>query len=253
VVILCEPVQRMQSYYYHFLAGPSALPVRDNDGHDLPFGELLKREPYQTANSSMWSGGEYANQISYLAKQLGHVAILPTVWFDADAQHSVAQLTELVRRRSGRADVLEPTNDSPRMPESNSHKHPPLEEDVARDDLVNAAQHFQKSNRRVYEEVYGERKHISLIGSPQHYRDRDQSLLAFLEPAFLPFGKASDSKNLDSALKPIKRHLNSIDAEPVSQTYTSFPNVSVDSSGWLLRPGGAVREGTDEPLADAPV
>jgi hypothetical protein len=226
VMLLCEPVQRTQSYYYHFLKG-----------HSHTYAEKVSMRDY---NFTIWTGGEYGTQLSDIATTLGHVGVLPTQWFDADAKHSITQLTRLVRSRSGRPGVLSPIRDPPRMPHSNSRLHPRIEVDANMSDLVAAAAHYQGSNRRVYDEVYGPRKSITLIGKPKHFHNRDPNALAFLDSNFL--GEDRRRETLESFIFP---HINA--STPSATGGQSFFGKYTeggedleddapyeDSSGWLI-------------------
>ena len=79
--LLCEPLQRAQSAFYHMRSIPVA-------GFDRPSSATFPDFVGETSQTALatWAHGRYGPQLDRILDELGQVAIIPTAWYLTSAQ-----------------------------------------------------------------------------------------------------------------------------------------------------------------------
>ena len=184
-MLLCDPLQRAQSFIYHL-------------------GDGGFREAAASALDDVaFRGGLYGAQIDAIVAELGQLAVIPSVVYYADARAAISALLDLVARRSGR--TLPPSDPGQWREEAaqrntaskhaakreEKEDHPPVEDDVDASDTPRLAAFFRASNEHTYSLTAGADPRISLLPprdtwpseAPAHWLETSPVLARFIRPA----------------------------------------------------------------------
>ena len=182
-VLLCEPLQRTQSAFYHVRARP--VPGVERPA-SATFADFVAAD--KGAVHPLWAHGRYGLQLDAILAQLGQVAILPAAWYLASPHPTLIGLLDLVRRRCGRSLPHAPVA-SPQAAAIHAFagKHPPLADELPEPTLSSLAQTFRMSNERAYELAYSDDPRVSLIPPVPSFSRRflDRNVAA-VEKAVVP-------------------------------------------------------------------
>ena len=137
VMILCDPVQRAQSFEWH-LGCQSCFSSR-------------AANPQDTFPS--FEGGKYGEQVNAILATLGHITLIPAVLYWSHADLVMTELVNDIERRGGKRPKGKTFSSKP--PKVNDSPHPKLDSEV--DALISGpklAQYYMESNQYVYDKVY---------------------------------------------------------------------------------------------------
>jgi len=174
--LLCEPLQRTQSAFYHMRS-------REVAGFDRPSSATFPDFVGETSQTALatWAHGRYGPQLDRILDELGQVAIIPTAWYLTSAQPTLKELLDLVERRSGKR-VPAPAHTSNAKPlHAFAGSHLPLAEELPSPVLADLAEAlFRSSNEHVYELAYSDDPRVSLLPAVLHrpYRFLDLDAIA---------------------------------------------------------------------------
>ena len=152
-MLLCDPVQRAQSYFYW-------LGMARKHG---TFGDYVRKQRQQQGSISwaheIWGKGRYGPSLARWLDVAGHVYIIPASTFYAEQATTVNAVIAAWQERSGKelaeSDTFQvPSSDAssaPSPPRANHHAHPRLEDDVTGTaDRAALSELFRESNEQVY-------------------------------------------------------------------------------------------------------
>ena len=174
-VLLCEPLQRAQSAFYHMKSHPVAGIATPSSATFSDFVKDDADDPHP-----LWAHGQYGPQLDGILAQLGQIAIVPTAWYLAAAGPTITGLLSLVQRRSGKRSQRPPLATlQGEARHENAGKHPLLATEITSPvERQSLSKLFQPSNERVYELAYGEDPRVSLLPHVSRPSTR------FLEPSY---------------------------------------------------------------------
>ena len=145
--ILCDPLQRSQSYYYHFKAGGKSTGFKGaahnalRSDHDIPG----------------MGGGMYSNGvdpwIAAVASAEHPVLIIPSVAYYSQPAETLRALIEVVERNSGRTVKIPASCCSDKPPRSNSRSHAHLADDFYPEDAHKVWSKYKSSSYHIYDLV----------------------------------------------------------------------------------------------------
>ena len=142
VFLLCDPVQRAQSAFYHF--GSWGESFRDWSHSHL-----------DDTSHELWSNGKYGRHLERWLGEVGSAVVIPSVDYFTGADVTMMQLIDIYERRSGRRVPFRRVN-GPDAPHANKNvwrPHPSLSEDYHRSDAHQIAEIFSASNQLVYDRI----------------------------------------------------------------------------------------------------
>eukprot|EP00316_Scyphosphaera_apsteinii_P020721 CAMPEP_0119323386 /NCGR_PEP_ID=MMETSP1333-20130426/60570_1 /TAXON_ID=418940 /ORGANISM="Scyphosphaera apsteinii, Strain RCC1455" /LENGTH=347 /DNA_ID=CAMNT_0007330815 /DNA_START=423 /DNA_END=1468 /DNA_ORIENTATION=+ len=144
-VLLCDPIQRAQSAWYHFHRGEKS------------FRKMLEGE-HGHYQGLIWTSGLYDTLTKEALRYFGELVIIPSLLYFADAADTIKKLIEHAKRRNPGGVTPKPTAlsaHSKSPAHSNSHPHPKLQSDINSADAQKLATFYRESICNVYGYVYG--------------------------------------------------------------------------------------------------
>ena len=152
-ILLCDPVSRAQSAWYHFHSTQS-------NGHSSSEAGSFKSWSHAHANDAsqgIWAAGMYGQHLDAWLAAVGHVVIIPSTTYFAEADVTLTHLVAEYRRRSGRP-APHGRGHSAEAFSANHHSHPSLSSDHFPSDRAKIKALFAASNEHVYDLVKTDRR-----------------------------------------------------------------------------------------------
>ena len=155
VVLLCDPVQRQQSSFYHlrWLAPPANS-----------FKELVARET-PAFSDSWWKIAFYDEQIKRWADAVGDIVVIPAAAFYESSDKTLKALAQEFERRTGRSMTLRGKAE-PWI--RNVHPHAKLKDDIAEHDAPGLATFYKASIDGTYNLLNNDPRIRLIAGSLLH-------------------------------------------------------------------------------------
>ena len=167
VFLLCDPVQRAQSAFYHFGAWGESF-------RDWSHGHL------DDAAHPLWSLGKYGRHLERWLGEVGSAVVIPSVDYFTHADVTMTQLIDIYERRSGRRVPFRRVS-GPEALHANENVwrlHPALSEDYHRSDAHQIAEIFSASTQLVYDQVANDPRVLILPEQHTHSFLQTSALLS---------------------------------------------------------------------------
>eukprot|EP00316_Scyphosphaera_apsteinii_P020376 CAMPEP_0119308834 /NCGR_PEP_ID=MMETSP1333-20130426/12799_1 /TAXON_ID=418940 /ORGANISM="Scyphosphaera apsteinii, Strain RCC1455" /LENGTH=366 /DNA_ID=CAMNT_0007312699 /DNA_START=138 /DNA_END=1238 /DNA_ORIENTATION=- len=156
-VLLCDPIQRAQSAWYHFHFDKSFRTMVSG------FHGVFNHGPY---SDLIWKIGRYDEYINQALRRFGSLVIIPAPLYFQNARETISKLLDHANQRNPGGVRPKFTNEwqhAVRPPRENSHRHPKLKDDINNNDGVNLAKYYNASICGVYSYVYGHYDRVTVI------------------------------------------------------------------------------------------
>jgi hypothetical protein len=236
VFMLCDPLQRSQSFYYHFKSNGASSGYRNAAHHNAP-------------NIPGATGSLYANGVdpwmATVADPQHPLLIIPSTAYYTNPAETLRALVKVVERNSGRTIKLSARCCSDKPPQSNSRSHPHLANDFDPQDARKVWSKFEQSNYHIYDLVAPGRHNSVILHPPsirndpkyQHFLETTDFMKRFIldpppRPSLPPQMPPTLPPSLPTPLSPAPRPWSS-PASPPSPTPRDSPSSTSEKSANL--------------------